>query len=171
MTHGNNVCIVADNTCRILSLIHILRSPLTSIQGFLTAVIDGTVPPDKQNYYLNIALEESKRLSRLAESMVDMSRADASKLTLDWSDFDLNELIRANIEALQPQLNEKNLIVEAELESHTSLVHGDKDKILRVIHNILENAVKFSPANGAVSYTHLYCQHHKNQIHEVITNK
>ena len=134
----------------IADVSHDLRSPLTSIQGFLTAVMDGTVPPDKQNYYLNIALEESKRLSRLAESMVDMSRADASKLTLDWSDFDLNELIRTNIEALQPQLNEKNLIVEAELESHTSLVHGDKDKILRVIHNILENAVKFSPANGVI---------------------
>jgi signal transduction histidine kinase len=141
-----------DKTRRdfIANVSHDLRSPLTSMQGFLTAMLDGTVPLEKQEKYLHIVLEETLRLSRLTEGIVDLSRAESSKIILDESDFDLNEQIRANINLLEPQLNEKNAVIKAIFADQITMVHGDIDKISRVIQNLLSNAVKFSPTGGLI---------------------
>ncbi|NCC16419.1 MAG: HAMP domain-containing histidine kinase [Clostridia bacterium] len=134
----------------IANVSHDLRSPLTSMQGFLTAMLDGTVPIEKQQKYLQIVLEETLRLSRLTEGIVELSRAESSKIILDESDFDLNELIRDNINLLEPQLNDKNAVIKAIFADQVTLVHGDIDKISRVIQNLLSNAVKFSPVGGLI---------------------
>lgn len=84
----------------IANISHDLRSPLTSMQGFLTAMLDGTIPPEKREHYLKIVLEETERLSRMTQSIVELSRAQSSAILLDESDFELNELIRWNIEML-----------------------------------------------------------------------
>lgn len=141
-----------DKTRRdfIANVSHDLRSPLTSMQGFLTAMLDGTVPIEKQEKYLQIVLEETMRLSRLTEGIVDLSRAESSKIILDESDFDLNELIRDNINLLEPQLNEKNAVIKAIFADQVTIIHGDIDKISRVIQNLLSNAVKFSPVGGLI---------------------
>ncbi|MDD3394024.1 MAG: ATP-binding protein, partial [Anaerotignum sp.] len=88
--------------------------------------------------------------SRLTEGIVELSRAESSKIILDESDFDLNELIRDNINLLEPQLNEKNAVIKAIFADQVTLVHGDIDKISRVIQNLLSNAVKFSPVGGLI---------------------
>lgn len=134
----------------IANVSHDLRSPLTSMQGFLTAMLDGTVPMEKQHKYLQIVLEETLRLSRLTEGIVELSRAESSKIILDETDFDLNGLIRDNINLLEPQLNEKNAVIKAIFADQITLVHGDIDKISRVIQNLLSNAVKFSPVGGLI---------------------
>ncbi|MFV0315327.1 MAG: ATP-binding protein [Anaerotignum sp.] len=134
----------------IANVSHDFRSPLTSMQGFLTAMLDGTVPEEKREKYLQIVLEESVRLSRLTEGIVDLSRAESSKVILDESDFDINELIRDNINLLEPQLNEKNAIIKAIFADQVTTVHGDIDKISRVIQNLMSNAVKFSPTGGLI---------------------
>lgn len=134
----------------IANVSHDFRSPLTSMQGFLTAMLDGTVPEEKREKYLQIVLEESVRLSRLTEGIVDLSRAESSKVILDESDFDINELIRDNINLLEPQLNEKNAIIKAIFTDQVTMVHGDIDKISRVIQNLMSNAVKFSPTGGLI---------------------
>ncbi|WP_304509015.1 HAMP domain-containing sensor histidine kinase [Anaerotignum sp.] len=141
-----------DKTRRdfIANVSHDLRSPLTSMQGFLTAMLDGTVPIEKQERYLQIVLEETMRLSRLTEGIVDLSRAESSKIILDESDFDLNGLIRDNINLLEPQLNEKNAVIKAIFADQVTIIHGDVDKISRVIQNLLSNAVKFSPVGGLI---------------------
>jgi len=76
----------------IANISHDLRSPLTSMQGFLTAMLDGTIPPEKREHYLKIVLEETERLSRMTQSIVELSRAQSSAILLDESDFELNEL-------------------------------------------------------------------------------
>lgn len=134
----------------IANVSHDLRSPLTSMQGFLAAMLDGTVPTEKQERYLQIVLEETNRLTRLTEGIVDLSRAESSKIILDESDFDLNELIRDNINLLEPQLNEKNVVIKAIFADQITMVHGDIDKISRVIQNLMSNAVKFSPIGGLI---------------------
>ena len=90
------------------------------------------------------------RLSRLTEGIVDLSRAESSKIILEESDFDLNGLIRDNIILLEPQLNDKNAVIKAIYADQITMVHGDKDKISRVIQNLLSNAVKFSPVDGLI---------------------
>lgn len=134
----------------IANVSHDLRSPLTSMQGFLTAMLDGTVPEDKREKYLSIVLEETNRLSRLTEGIVDLSRAESSKIILDESDFDVNALIRKNIALLEPQLKEKNAVIKAIFAEQVTMVHGDVDKISRVIQNLMSNAVKFSSDGGQI---------------------
>lgn len=133
----------------IANVSHDLRSPLTSMQGFLTALLDGTIPPEKQEKYLRIVLEETYRLSRLTENIVDLSRAESSRILLEETDFDLNDLIRTNIALLEPQLRQKRVGIRAIYAAEQTMVHGDRDKISRVLQNLLSNAVKFSP-EGAV---------------------
>ncbi len=134
----------------IANVSHDLRSPLTSMQGFLTAMLDGTVPPEKQEKYLKIVLEETQRLSRMTQGIVELSRAQSSAILLDESDFDINDLIRMNIEMLEPQLREKNVHIHAIYAEEKTIVHGDMDKISRVLQNLLGNAAKFSPENGII---------------------
>lgn len=134
----------------IANISHDLRSPLTSMQGFLTAMLDGTVPPQKQEKYLKIVLEETKRLSRMTNGIVELSRAQSSTLLLEETDFDINELIRVNIDILEPQLREKNVQIHGIYAAEQTMVHGDRDKISRVLQNLLSNAAKFSPENGII---------------------
>lgn len=134
----------------IANVSHDLRSPLTSMQGFLTAMLDGTVPPEKQEKYLRIVLQETCRLSRLTESIVELSRAQSSRILLDETDFNLNDLIRENIAVLEPQLNEKCVGIKVIYAEKETTVRGDRDKISRVIQNLLGNAVKFSYPKGVI---------------------
>lgn len=134
----------------IANISHDLRSPLTSMQGFLTAMLDGTVPPEKQEKYLKIVLEETQRLSRMTQSIVELSRAQSSTILLEESNFDINDLIRSNIELLKPQVTEKNVHIHAIYAEEVTLVRGDMDKISRVLQNLLGNAAKFSPENGVI---------------------
>lgn len=134
----------------ITNISHDLRSPLTSMNGFLTAMLDGTIPPEKQEKYLKIVLEETKRLSRMTQGIVELSRAQSSAILLDESDFDINDLIRSNIEMLEPQLKEKQARIRAIYDAEKTMVHGDKDKISRVLQNLLSNAAKFSPECGVI---------------------
>lgn len=134
----------------IANVSHDLRSPLTSMQGFLTAMLDGTIPPERQEKYITIVLEETQRLSRMTEGIVELSRAENSRILLNESDFDLNELLRNEITLLEPQLNEKEVVIKAVYAQQTTLVHADRDKISRVIQNLLGNAVKFSELEGCI---------------------
>jgi len=134
----------------IANISHDLRSPLTSMQGFLTAMLDGTVPPEKQEKYLRIVLEETQRLTRMTQGIIELSRAQSSSILLEESDFDINGLIRMNIEMLEPQLAEKNVHIHAMYAGEETRVHGDMDKISRVLQNLLGNAAKFSPENGII---------------------
>ncbi len=134
----------------IANVSHDLRSPLTSMQGFLTAMLDGTIPPEKQERYLKIVLEESQRLSRLAEGIVELSRAQESKIVLEESVFDLNAIIRENCEILEPQMREKGIHTEISFATEQTNVVADKDKISRVVHNLMTNAVKFSKQDGVI---------------------
>ena len=134
----------------IANISHDLRSPLTSMNGFLTAMLDGTIPSEKQEKYLKIVLEETNRLSRMTQGIVELSRAQSSAILLEETNFDINGLIRSNIEMLEPQLKEKQVRIRAIYDEELTMVRGDKDKISRVLQNLLSNAAKFSPECGVI---------------------
>lgn len=129
---------------------HELRSPLTSIQGFLQAILDGTI--DKQDYekYLKIVLNETKRLNSLINSMLDLSRMESGKNPLSQSRFEINSLITQVIERFEPNLLKKELQLNADFAGDATYVFADKEKITQVLINLIDNAIKYSPAYSQI---------------------
>lgn len=130
---------------------HELRTPMTSISGFVAGILDGTIPPEKHSDYLKIVLDESRRLSRMASEMLEMSKMSSSEYKLDMKKFDLCETVRLGIISLESKIDAKNLELEVEFAHEHINVLADKDSILRVVINLLDNAVKFSYDNTKVT--------------------
>jgi len=129
---------------------HELRTPMTSITGFVEGILDGTVPEEKRDYYLNIVLEESVRLTKLVNDLLDMSKMASSEYKLNITEFDINELIRICIIGLSNKLEEKNLDLNIDFAEDSLKVMADHDAIMRVVINLLDNAIKFSYSNTTI---------------------
>ncbi len=129
---------------------HELRSPLTSVQGFLQAVLDGTASNEDSEKYLKIALSETKRLNALITSMLDLSRLDSGKNPLTLVKFDINDIIREIIPKFEPALIKKAVQLNVDFAGENCYVYADKDKIIQVITNLVDNAVKYSPSYSRI---------------------
>jgi signal transduction histidine kinase len=134
----------------ISDVAHELRTPMTSISGFVEGVLDGTIPPERRDEYLKIVLDESKRLTKMVNDMLEMSKMSSSEYKLDITEFDLNELTRICIIGLGGRIDEKNLEMNVNFEKDTLRVLADKDAINRVVINLLDNAIKFSYPNTTI---------------------
>lgn len=99
----------------IANISHELRSPMTSINGFITGIIDGTIPKEKWVYYLNIVHDEIKRLMRLINDILDLARLESGEFSINIGVFDLNELIRQRIIKFEEKINKKNINVNVKL--------------------------------------------------------
>jgi signal transduction histidine kinase len=149
----NNMAAVLDKKSKIrrdymLNISHDLRSPLTSILGFLQAIIDGTVPPEKVNYYLKIIYSETERLSKLTNNILDLDTIESGGEKLNISQFDIVQLITDTLMKLEKRIGDKNIDVDFTISSGEIFVSADKEKIERVIYNLLDNALKFLSENG-----------------------
>lgn len=142
---------------------HELRTPMTSISGFIEGILDGTIPPEKHEYYLKIVLDESRRLTKLVNDMFEMTKMSSSEYKLDITEFDVNELIRTCIIALESRICEKDLDLNVDFKNDEMKVLADKDSIKRVILNIMDNAVKFSYPNTTMGIS-TWTEKHKAYI-------
>lgn len=140
----------ATHTEFISDISHELRTPMTSISGFVGGMLDGTIPPEKHPEYLKLVYDESVRLTKLTNDMLEMSKMSSSEYKLDISSFDINELIRRCIIQLEQRISDKNLELEINFSAEIIKVLADKDAIQRVIINILDNAIKFSFENTKI---------------------
>lgn len=129
---------------------HELRTPMTTITGFVEGVLDETIPKEKQAFYLKIVLDESKRLSKLVNDLLDVSRISSDQKPLELSNFDINELLRISIIGFENRFNEKKLTVNAYFDHENEMVTAEKDSIKRVVTNLLDNAIKFSYEKGTI---------------------
>jgi len=124
---------------------HELKTPMTSITGFAEGILDGTIPPEKQQEYLGIVASETKRLSRLVRRMLEVSRLQSMDIReLQKQSFDMTELLRRGVLGLETKITAKNLDVEMDLPEDPVEVLGDEDSIMQVTYNLLDNAAKFS---------------------------
>lgn len=123
---------------------HDLRTPMTTIGGFVDGILDGTIPPEKHEYYLKIISDEVRRLSRLVNTLLEISRSE-SKTELDRAEFNLSELARTVIIMLEKKINSKNLDFEFLAPDYDVFVTADADSIHRVLFNLVDNAIKFTP--------------------------
>ena len=135
----------------IANLSHDMRSPLTSMHGFLTAISDGTIPPENQEYYLQIVKDESERLIRLSNNILDIHRIQDSQLEMKLTEFDINDLIRKTILGFQQRALDKRIMITSHFAHPSDTVLADEDKLRRVMYNLIDNAIKFTPDEGEIT--------------------
>jgi signal transduction histidine kinase len=142
----------------IANVSHELKSPMTVISGFSDGLLDGTIPPETERKYLEVISSETKRLSRLVSNMLDMSRIQSTLPdTHLLGKFDIAEVIRLSLLSLSGKIEAKNLDVEAQLPEEAVITRGSKDAITQVVHNLIDNAVKFAD-NGSTLRLSLWKQ-------------
>lgn len=135
----------------VASVSHELRTPLTTINGFLDGIIDGTIPPEMTGHYLEICSSESKRLAKLTNELLEMSRMENADQPLQITTVDIAECLRQQIILYEEKVEEKNIDVMLNLTHESCLCLCDKDAITRVFINLLDNAFKFVNVGGTVS--------------------
>ncbi|MGM9646859.1 MAG: ATP-binding protein [Eubacteriales bacterium] len=128
---------------------HDLRTPMTTIAGYIDNILAGTIPPEKQEYYLNIIASEVRRLSRLVTSLLDITRIQAGERKFTMASFDICELARQVLISFEQRIDEKHLDVSFDCEDERMMVVADRDAIHQILYNICDNAVKFSREGGA----------------------
>lgn len=135
----------------VANVSHELKTPMTTIGGFIDGILDETIPPDQQDYYLKIVSEEVKRLSRIVVSMLNLSKIEAGQLDLNFSDVDLSDMILGTFINLEQKISEGEIEIRGldSLGKHT--VRADKDLLSQVVYNLVDNAVKFTPKQGYIS--------------------
>lgn len=149
---ANELNTLEDDQRKFISNVsHDFRSPLTSIKGYVEAMLDGTIPPEMQEKYLNIILFETERLTKLTESLLELNKYEARKVILEMKDFDINGMIRQICETFEGTCKEKHLVFELLLSSDSLRVHADMGKIQQVLYNLIDNAIKFSHFDSKIT--------------------
>ena len=133
----------------IANVSHELKTPMTTIAGFADGILDGTIPPEKEREYLQIISSETRRLSRLVRSMLDLSRLQSDERAAQQQ-FDICETLVRTLVSLEGKVNAKSLEVSTELPEEPVPVWGDQDAITQVCYNLLDNAIKFSREGGTL---------------------
>lgn len=133
----------------IANVSHDFRSPLTSIKGYLEAILDGTIPPEMYDKYLHRVISETERLNKLTEGMLTLNTLD-SKGFLNRTNFDINRTIKDICAANEGICQEKNLNFELTFADETEMVYADYGKIQQVLYNLIDNAIKFSNPDSTI---------------------
>ncbi len=137
----------------IANISHELKTPMTTIGGFIDGIIDGTIEPEKQKYYLGIVSEEVKRLSRMVESMLNVSRLESGEAVIKTEKFDFRELLLNIVIAQEQRIEEKGLNIRGLDSTQSVTVNADRDLIHRVVYNLVDNAVKFNNDGGFIDFS------------------
>ena len=135
----------------VANVSHELKTPMTTIGGYVDGVLDGTIPEEKADQYLQVVSAETKRLSRLVRSMLDISRLqDAAIPEEQRTRFDLSETVGRTLLNFEQKINDKQLQVEVTMPDYPLYTNGNMDYITQVVYNLLDNAVKFCPPEGVL---------------------
>ncbi|MEA4822710.1 MAG: HAMP domain-containing sensor histidine kinase [Clostridiaceae bacterium] len=135
----------------IANVSHELKTPMTTITGFVDGILDGTIPPERQDEYLRRISADTKRLSRLVIRMLQASRIESGQTQIHPARFDLCETIRQTILGFEQVLLEKNIDVQIDFEQEDMFVMADPDNLVQVVFNLTDNACKFTPPGGTLA--------------------
>ena len=135
----------------VANVSHELKTPMTTIAGYVDGILDGTIPPSQQNKYLQIVSDETKRLNRLVRSMLDISRLHEQNIPEEnKSRFDLQECAGQVLITFEQKILEKGLDVQVDMPQLPVYTLASQDQITQVIYNLVDNGVKFCPRGGTL---------------------
>lgn len=134
----------------ISNVSHDFRSPLTSIKGFSEAMLDGTIPPEMHDRYLGIIVQETERLNKLTNTILELNSMDRDKTSLNMSRFDINAMLKSTAAVFEGSCRKKKISINLVLTGTELFVRGDREKIEQVVYNLLDNAIKFSDRSSEV---------------------
>ena len=136
----------------VANVSHELKTPMTTIGGYIDGMLDGTIPPERHRYYMQIVSDETKRLSRLVRSMLDISRLqDQAGIPEEKKTrFDMEECVGEVLITFEQKILGKHLDVQVDLPEHPVYTRADKDAVTQVVYNLIDNAVKFCTEGGAL---------------------
>jgi len=136
----------------VANVSHELKTPMTTISGYVDGILDGTIPTERHRHYMQIVSDETKRLSRLIRSMLDISRLqDQGGIPEEKKNrFDLEECAGQVLITFEQKITAKELNVEVDMPEHPVYTMANRDYITQVVYNLLDNAVKFCPLGGTL---------------------
>jgi len=134
----------------VANISHDFRSPLTSIKGYVEAILDGTIPYEMKDKYLGIILFETERLNKLTSSLLTLNRFENRGTFLEITSFDINHIIKKTAESFEGTCTKKKITLNLVFSTKEIYVDADMGKIQQVLYNLLDNAIKFSPQNSSI---------------------
>ena len=134
----------------VANVSHELKTPMTTIAGFIDGILDGTIPPEREKYYLNIVTVEVKRLSRLVTSMLALSRIDSGELKMVTQSFDISSTVLNTFLTFEHKIDERKINIIGLEGNQPIFIEGDPDMIHQVVYNLVENATKFTNIGGDI---------------------
>jgi len=134
----------------ISNVSHDFRSPLTSIKGYVEAMRDGTIPVEMQDKYLGIIAYEADRLEKLTKGLLTLNELDIHKRLLNIQTFDINDAIKKAAATYEGDCTRRHILLELILSGKELYAKADVEQIQQVLHNLLNNAIKFSPDNSTI---------------------
>ena len=130
---------------------HELRTPMTTIKGFIDGMLDGTIPPDMQNHYLQLVSEETGRLARLIQNMLDLSKLESGEYQVNARMFNIWETLTGVALSAEQRINDGMIDIDGLTMDEKVLVYADPDLIHQVAYNLLDNAIKYSAPGGRIT--------------------
>lgn len=134
----------------VANVSHELRSPLTSMKGFLEAMHDGTIPKESCDEYIEIVLNETRRMTTMVNDLLDLARIESGTIELHYETFDINELVRRTLLTFEARLTEKYMEMDVRFAQEQCFVYADSAQIGQVLRNLIDNAIKYSPDRTTV---------------------
>jgi len=134
----------------VANISHDFRSPLTSIKGYVEAMLDGTIPIEFQEKYFNIVLFETDRLKKLTEELLTLNSFGSKRGMLEITTFDINAVIKSTATSFEGRCRDRKISIELLFESWHQPVNADMGKIQQVLYNLIDNAIKFSNDNSSI---------------------
>lgn len=133
------------------NIAHELRTPMTSVKGFVDGILDGTIPPEMQHHYLEIVSQETGRLARLVQNMLDITKLEAGEYKVNARAYDVWESLTGVLLANEQRILAGKVTID-DLAPVPTMVYADPDLVQQVVQNLVDNALKFTPPGGNIRF-------------------
>ena len=148
------------------NIAHELRTPMTTIKGFIDGMLDGTIPPEENQHYLAIVSQETGRLARLVQNMLDITKLEAGEVPVHAQTYDLWKTVTDVVLSDEQRIEDGKIDIQG-LGGPPLMIYADPDFVHQVVYNIVDNAIKFTPAGGVISFA---AEKHGNMVEVRIEN-